>query len=147
MARDPKVDRLAQVELFADLDDDALDALAGIVDEVTFPKDSTICREGETGSEALVLTSGGARVTAKGRQITDDLRADRRRRAGPGQQEGRAGATVTANAETEALSVPARSFDGLLDDHPSIARGLLRVLADRIAEANTHPGSLGGSQS
>ena len=135
MVRDPKVDRLAQVDLFAGLDDRALGALAGIVDEVTFPDGGRLCREGETGSEALVLTAGRARVTHAGRHVaTLDAPAVAGELALVTKRPRVAG--VTAEGQVSALSVPANAFDGLLDDHPSIARRLLRVLADRVVAAD-----------
>ena len=135
MARDPKVDRLAQVELFSGLDDRALGALAGIVDEVTYRDGAVLCREGEIGSEALVLTDGRARVSHAGREVAvldapavagELALVTKRPRV----------ATVVAVGQVAALSVPANAFDGLLDEHPSIARRLLRVLADRVVAAD-----------
>jgi len=58
MARDPKVELLGGVPLFARCSKHDLEEIASIVDEIDLPAGKTLIREGESRKEFVVLALG-----------------------------------------------------------------------------------------
>src|SRR5437773_8690338 len=69
MAADAKVEALRGMSLFAGLRNRDLEQIAKLVDEIDRPAGFVLMREGEQGSQAFVLASGGALVERDGREI------------------------------------------------------------------------------
>ena len=63
--KDPKIDRLREVGLFAKCSDAELAKVAEIADEADLPKGHVLCREGEAADAAYVLVHGKAEVTTR----------------------------------------------------------------------------------
>jgi CRP/FNR family transcriptional regulator, cyclic AMP receptor protein len=55
-------DRLRGIRVFADLDDDALDAVAALAAEVSVPEGKELVREGDYSYDVVAIEEGTARV-------------------------------------------------------------------------------------
>lgn len=55
-------DRLKDIRVFADLDDDALDAIAALAAEVSVPEGKELVREGDYSYDVVAIMEGTARV-------------------------------------------------------------------------------------
>jgi CRP/FNR family transcriptional regulator, cyclic AMP receptor protein len=128
---DPKVALLAAVPMFANCRDKDLRQIAQLVDEVDLPDGKVLMREGDTGAEMFLISSGSARVE-RGGQVVGEF--------GPGSvlgemalvSEGPRNATVTAVGPVRALVVGHREFHSLMDDHPKFRMKVYEGLARKI---------------
>jgi CRP-like cAMP-binding protein len=129
---DRKVELISQVPLFSRCSKHELQEIASAADEIDLPEGKVLTREGDRGREFFVLLEGSAEVRQGGELI---------RTLGPGDflgeialisQEPRT-ATVTTTAPVQALVITDQSFAVLLDHLPSVERGVLEALADRLA--------------
>jgi CRP-like cAMP-binding protein len=130
---------LRRVPLFADLQPAELKQVAAIAQERLFSDGETICRQGEAGEEMFIVISGEARVVldAEGGQSRD---LARRR---PGEVVGEMAiisqeprmASVLAAGQVRLLSIDRRSFEGMLHERPETGLAVMRVLSQRLREA------------
>ena len=130
---------LRRVPLFADLQPAELKQVASIAQERLFSDGETICRQGEAGEEMYIVISGEARVVldAEGGQPRD---LARRR---PGEVVGEMAiitqeprmASVLAAGQVRLLSIDRRSFEGILRERPETGLAVIRVLSQRLREA------------
>jgi CRP/FNR family cyclic AMP-dependent transcriptional regulator len=131
MAKDPKVDLLASVPLFAGLGRGELEELARLVDEIDVPANHVLMRQGDLGSEMFVVVSGELDIDRDGRTIN---------RQGPGAavgemsllSEGARTATVRTLGPTRLLVLGHREFHSLMDAHPTVRMRILEGLADKV---------------
>lgn len=129
--KDPKLELLRSVALFAQLRGRELERVAQLADEIDVPAGKVLMRQGETGAEAFVVVEGRLRVERNGRSIAE---------RGPGQvvgemallSEGPRTATVTALETSRLLVIGHREFHALLDEQPSVRMAVLDELAGRI---------------
>ncbi len=128
-----KVEALAQVPLFADLDKKQLAFIAGQVSELSLKAGSVLAEEGVLGREALVLLSGSAEAT-RGDQKVGTL--------GPGDVVGEMSlinhaprsATVTASSDCRVLVMNSREFSSILNANPEVSIKILKTVAARLVE-------------
>lgn len=133
MTRDPKIDLLAGVPLFARCSRRELHEIAAIADEIDLPAGRTLTREGEAGKEFVVLAEGIADVVQDGERINT---------LGPGDYFGEIAlvtgeprtATVTTRSPARALVVSAPAFRSLLRRAPRIKTSVLATAALRLAD-------------
>jgi CRP-like cAMP-binding protein len=132
MRRDAKLERIAQVPLFARCTKRELSQIGTLADEVELPKGTVAVKEGGHGQEFFILVSGTAKVTRKGKTVAT---------LGPGDFFGEIAllhnaprnATVTATSDVDALVVSHRDFTSLLATAPQIQAKILQALAERLA--------------
>lgn len=62
-------DRLRNISVFADLDDDALQNIASLAAEVSVPEGKELVREGDYSYDVLAIEEGTARVERGGQEI------------------------------------------------------------------------------
>jgi len=132
MSRNPKVERLRKIPLFAHCSKRELAGLARLVDELELPEGQTLAREGERGKEFLVLADGIADVASGGAVVN---------RLGPGDFFGEISlvtgeprtATVTTRSPSRLLIFSAPAFRSLLHDAPGIRSRVLAAAARRGA--------------
>ena len=62
MAADGKIEALRSVSLFSDLRQRDLEKVAQLADEVDLPAGHVLMREGDTGSQMFVMSTGEALV-------------------------------------------------------------------------------------
>jgi CRP/FNR family transcriptional regulator, cyclic AMP receptor protein len=134
-SRNAKVELLRGVSLFSACSDRELARIASLADEIEVPRGRVLIREGERGSEFFVVVDGRARATVRDRTRVAPL--------GPGSSfgemslldQGQRSATVEAETDMHILVLDSRSFSALIGDVPSVARKILRALAERLRVA------------
>jgi CRP/FNR family transcriptional regulator, cyclic AMP receptor protein len=132
--RDPKLERLAQVQIFSACSKRDLARIAALTDEIDVPAGKVLIRQGDPGREFFVIMEGTARVTVRGKRST---------RMGPGECFGELAllhsaprsATVTAETHMHLAVLNSREFSTLLEDLPSVARKVLAAVAERLRRA------------
>jgi CRP/FNR family cyclic AMP-dependent transcriptional regulator len=133
-SRDPKVERLSQVQLFSACSKRELARIAALTTEIEVPRGRVLMRQGNPGRECFVIEEGKATATMRGRKS---------RVMGPGECFGEMAllhtaprsATVTAASDMHLLVLNSREFSTLLDDVPSVARKVLAAVAERLRNA------------
>lgn len=128
---DPKIALLGAVPMFANCREKDLKQIAQLVEEVDLPDGQVLMREGDTGGEMFLISSGSARVE-RGGQVIGEF--------GPGSvlgemalvSEGRRNATVTAVGPMKAFVVGHREFHSLMDDHPKFRGKVYEGLAGKV---------------
>jgi CRP-like cAMP-binding protein len=133
-----KVKLLKGVRLFSACNDRELARIASLVDEVDVPSGHVLTKEGEPGGEFFVIADGVASATLRKKKLAT---------YGPGSffgemsilDHGPRAATITADTPLHLLVLDPRSFVSLLDDVPSVARKIMRVLAERLREVEKAP--------
>ena len=132
------LDRLAAVPLFADLDQDELEAVAALGTDVDVETGRELAKEGDVGSEAFLILEGSAVCTRGGEEIAT---------FGPGDffgemallVHGRRTATITTTSQTSVRAFHRSEFDSLLDQSPTVGVKILRTTAERLLHAEDSP--------
>ena len=132
MSKNPKIEQLSKIPLFAHCSKRELTGLSALVDELELPEGKTVAREGERGKEFLVLADGIADVESGGEVVN---------RLGPGDFFGEISlvtggprtATVTTRSPSKLLIFSAPAFRSLLHDAPGIKSRVLAAAALRLA--------------
>jgi CRP/FNR family transcriptional regulator, cyclic AMP receptor protein len=135
-SRDPKVERLSQVQLFSACSKRDLARIAALTAEIEVPEGKVLMRQGAPGRECFVIEDGTAQATIKGRKS---------KRMGPGECFGEMAllhaaprsATVTAESEMHLLVLSSREFSTLVEDVPAVARKVLAAVAERLRDAES----------
>jgi len=133
-SRDPKVERLSQVQLFSACNKRELARIAALTTEIEVPAGRVLMREGDPGRECFVIEEGSAKATIRGRKAAT---------MGPGECFGEMAlldaaprsATVTTESEMRLLVLTSREFSTLLEDLPSVARKVLAAVGERLRNA------------
>ena len=118
--------------------DRTLEAIADLTSEVKFAPGQVIVREGDVGDTFYVITSGSAVVERNGSRL---------RELGEGDFFGEISlidgqprtATITANAQVQALALDRDDFQRLIDQHPSVRLELLMALTERLRKVAPEP--------
>ncbi|GAB4133920.1 MAG: hypothetical protein Fur0046_05180 [Cyanobacteria bacterium J069] len=132
------VDRLLFVRgvpIFKELRDDFLVRLASIMDEQEFPPQHTIVSQGQEGRSLYILVKGSVRVHLADREIT---RLDKGACFGEMSvfdAEPRS-ASVTTIDRCECLTLAQQQLYEAIEETPSIAVNIIRLLSRRIREQN-----------
>lgn len=141
---------LRATALFRRLGADDRSRVAGVSRTATFTRGDTIFLEGDASDDLLVIVRGRVKVfktTAAGKDVILEI-------FGPGDPlgavaayEGRAyPASAVALEETTCVLVPRREFFALLEQHPSLVRGLLVGLTQRLVELTNRIADLTGGR-
>lgn len=141
MAKDSKLDHLAQVRLFSALSKKELTTIGRASDEVKVPAGKVLVEEDSPGHEFFLILEGTATVKRGGRKIAT---------LGPGQyfgemallDRGPRSATVVADNDMTLLVLGQREFSGVLDEIPGVAHKLLGTMAARLREADSKANAL-----
>jgi CRP-like cAMP-binding protein len=123
---------LATIPLFASLEEQERDRLAGVCSSVTVETGTTLVHEGDFGYVIYAIVSGSAEVSRNGSVV---------RTLGPGDvfgeiavlSGGRRTASVTATTSMELVTVMNRDVWRLEKDHPDAGAALRRTIADCLA--------------
>jgi CRP/FNR family cyclic AMP-dependent transcriptional regulator len=130
------VKMLAGVPIFEGLTKKELQAIEGAGKQVTHAAGSTLAREGESGLGFFLIMDGVASVT-----VGDKTR----RKLAPGDffgeisllDQGPRTATVVAQTPVTTFGLTAWVFKRLVEQNPSIAAKMLKVMAQRLRASNT----------
>ncbi|MGB1504205.1 MAG: cyclic nucleotide-binding domain-containing protein [Acidimicrobiales bacterium] len=127
------LERLAQIELFSELNHKELKKLASFMTTVNPKAGRNLTTQGDVGREFMIIREGEASVRRNGRLIAN---------LGPGDFFGElavvAGvprtATVTAETDLVVEVLNRREFSSLLDGNPAIAKKILVGAVKRLHE-------------
>jgi CRP/FNR family cyclic AMP-dependent transcriptional regulator len=133
-------DLLRNVPLFSELSTAELERIAQVGIPRSFPRDTRVFHEGDTGDACYIVKEGSCRVTRE----HPDGRAITLATLGPGAIFGelamldgeRRSASVEATENTELLALPASDMRNLIREHPGMAEKLVVALTRRLREAN-----------
>jgi len=135
------VEFLKRVELFEDLDQRSLEAIANSAVEQSYQPGQEIVRQGDTGVGAFIIRSGRVEVV-QDRGGTSERIAELKAGDVFGEMalldEFPRSATVRAIEPTTCLGIQRWHFRGILESHPRIALALLPVLTRRLRSAEAH---------
>ncbi len=139
MARDPMdmVFLLKAVPLFSDLSGEQLLPLTDIVQQVHVEQGDLVFAEGEPGDHLYVIVEGDVDVLNGGERraslhVKECFGEMALLDASP------RSASCRAATNLELLAIARDDFQDLLDLHPALARGVIRVLTQRLRAANEH---------
>ena len=133
-SRDPKLERLAKVQLFSGCNKRELARISALTNEVEVHAGAVVIRKGDPGRECFVIADGTARATIPGRK-------SKTMRTGECFGElalldaAPRSATVTAETDMRLVVLSAREFATLMDDLPSVRRKVFAAVAERIRDA------------
>jgi CRP/FNR family transcriptional regulator, cyclic AMP receptor protein len=136
MAKDSKLEHLAQVRLFSTLNKKELTFVGRASDEVRVPAGKVVVSEGATGREFYLILEGQAIVRRGGRRVA---------MLGPGQYFGELSlldrgprtATVVADTDMNLLVLGQREFSTILEAVPTVSHKLLEAMAHRLRECDS----------
>jgi CRP/FNR family cyclic AMP-dependent transcriptional regulator len=131
MARDEKLELLRTVPLFAGLSNRELQRIGELADEVDLPSGRVLMRQGESGSEMLIVIDGSARIERDGAVIAE---------SGAGDVLGEIAlldggprtATVTLTRDSRLLVLGRREFQAAMDELPDLRLRVLEAVARRL---------------
>jgi CRP/FNR family cyclic AMP-dependent transcriptional regulator len=130
LRKNVKIELLKGVPLFADCSKRQLAEIASLADELDLPAERDLTRQGESGSEFVVMVEGEADVLRDGNLIAG---------LGPGDFVGEIAlvtgeprnATVRTRGSARVLVLSAHAFRKLMDDVPAIQTRVLMAVAAR----------------
>ena len=131
---------LAQVSLFAGLDEQSLENLEAFTFRSSFKEGDEIVEEGRTGNGSFIVLSGNVEVVKGLAGASPQVLAT----LGPGEPFGEMAlvgewprtASVRATEATECLGMDRWVFLAHLNKEPQLAVRMLQILAQRLADAN-----------
>ena len=136
--RNRKTEVLAKVLLFSGCNRKELGQIASLATEIDVPEGKVLAKEGAPGREFYVILDGKAKVSIGGRQVA---------MLGPSDffgemallDQGPRVATVVAETPMEVAVLDPREFSTLVEEHPGVARKILKVMAQRLRESEHAP--------
>jgi CRP/FNR family transcriptional regulator len=134
------VELLRRVPLFSELSGAELERVAQVGIPRSFPRETRIFHEGDSGDACYIVREGSCRVTRE----HSDGRAITLATLGPGAIFGelamldgeRRSASVETTDNTELVALPASDVRKLIREHPEMAEKLVVALTRRLREAN-----------
>lgn len=136
---------LKSVGLFSELSGEDLLPVAEVAEDFAAAADQEIVRQGDLGDDLFVIRDGRVAVEKDGVKITElgahgcfgELAVlDREPRA----------ATVRAIKSTELLRIGRQEINDLMDAHPALTRGIMKVLLGYVRNRKQPRGTFAGSQ-
>ncbi len=137
LAHDPMdmVFLLKSVPLFTGLSGEQLLPVADIVQRVTFERGDVVFEEGHPGLHVYLILEGEVEVIHEGEQVaTLGVKECFGEMALLDQSE--RSASIRCLQDVVLLAISRDDFQDLLDLHPALAKGVIRVLTRRLREAN-----------
>jgi CRP-like cAMP-binding protein len=131
VARDEKLDLLHRIPLFSGFNRHRLERLGQLADEVDVPAGKVLMRQGDTGSDMMVIVAGSVAVDRDGNRLNT---------LGAGDffgeialvDNGPRTATVTAEEPSRLLVIAHRDFHAMMDEFPEVADQVMNALANRV---------------
>ncbi len=136
MARDSKIDQLAQVRLFSAFNKKELTLIGRASDEVDVPAGKTLVQEGTPGHEFFLILKGEASVRRNGRKVATLKEGQYFGELALLDRGAPRNASVVADTPMQLLVLGQREFSGILDEVPILAHKLLTIMAHRLREAD-----------
>jgi len=131
VARDEKLDLLHRIPLFSGIDRRGLERLGMLSDEIDVPAGKVLMRQGETGSDMMVIVGGTVAIDRDGQRVNT---------LGAGDFFGEIAlvdggprtATVTAEEPCRLLVITHRDFHAMMEEFPDVQAQVMSALAHRI---------------
>lgn len=131
MARDEKLDLLQRIPIFSGFDRRRMERLGMLADEVHVPAGKVLMRQGDIGSDMMVVVRGSVAVERDGNRLNT---------LGSGDFFGEIAlvdggprtATVTTEEPTTLLVITHRDFHSMMDEFPEVADQVMNALANRV---------------
>ena len=135
IGKNTKIELIKNIPLFARLSRKELADVAALADEIDFPGDKEIIREGERGREFFVLLDGGADVIRSGQRIAHLAKGDFVGEIAVIARVPR-NATVKTTEPTRALVITDQALRGLLRRMPDMQLKVLQAVAERVVASH-----------
>ena len=135
IGKNTKIELIKNIPLFARLSRKELAEVAALADEIDFPGDKEIIREGERGREFFVLLDGGADVIRSGQRIAHLAKGDFVGEIAVIARVPRT-ASVKTTEPTRALVVTDQALRGLLRRMPDMQLKVLQAVAERLVASH-----------
>jgi CRP-like cAMP-binding protein len=131
VARDEKLDLLQRIPIFSGFDRRRMERLGMLADEVMVPAGKVLMRQGDSGSDMMVVVRGSVAVERDGNRLNTLSAGDFFGEialvdGGPRT------ATVTTQEPTTLLVITHRDFHAMMDEFPEVAEQVLNALANRV---------------
>ena len=137
MTKKQRVDLLRGVTLFASVSPTGLGEVADLMEEISFPAQRYIVRQGQVGTGFYIITAGRARVE-RGDRTLNTLRAgDFFGELSVLDQSPRM-AHVLTEEPTTVLALASWDFTRLLERNPKVTLAILKEVARRLRETTGH---------
>lgn len=133
--KDPKLELLRAVPLFAKLDDGELADVGRHADEVSVAEGKVLVTQDTSGNSFYVIIEGRADVVKDGQKLAELGNGDFLGEMALLEDLPRS-ATVVTTAPTRLLEMHRRDFSSVLDNAPHLARKMLATLAHRLRHAD-----------
>ena len=131
------IELLKKIPGFSRLDDELLSVIDEVMDPVTVRRGETLCTEGEKGDKMFIIESGKVSVL-KGVDDHEPIEVAVLQNGDIAGEMGLFGqkkrtATLRAKTECKLWMLHYAVFEQLLEQHPSLARGLLNYMSSHLA--------------
>jgi CRP-like cAMP-binding protein len=135
LGKNTKIELIKNIPLFAHCSRKELAEIAALADEIDFPEDKVIIREGERGREFFIMLDGGADVLRSGQRIAHLAKGDFVGEIAVIARIPRT-ATVKTTEPTRALVVTDQALRGLLRRLPDMQLKVLQAVAERLVASH-----------
>lgn len=132
------VDRLLfarRVPIFKELRDDFIVRLASVMDELSFPANHSIFRQGQEGRSLYIVVSGKVKVHIKNQLLAVFPKGESFGEMAVFDAQPRS-ASATTLEPCECLELTQEQLYDAIEETPEIAVNIIRVLSRRIRELN-----------
>ncbi|PAX60474.1 Crp/Fnr family transcriptional regulator [Brunnivagina elsteri] len=132
------VDRLLfvrRVPIFQELRDDFIVRLASVMDELTFPNNHAMFRQGEEGRSLYVVISGRIKIHVADRQLAVFSKGESFGEMAIFDTQPRS-ATATTLEPCECLELTQEQLYDAIEETPEISLNIIRTLSRRIRNLN-----------
>jgi len=130
-----KIYHLKTVDLFSEISEDKLIAIANLMEERQVPKDAVIFNKGESGHELYIIESGLVLIHDNDKPIIELKSGDFFGEISLLSSETRT-ASATAMEDTVLLTLDQWQFYELLEVNTSIFQGIIQTLCARLVRQN-----------
>jgi CRP-like cAMP-binding protein len=128
---DRKVQLLSKVDLFKECNTKELAKIAALADEIEVDKGAVLTKEGSPGRECFVVSEGTATARLRGKKLASYKAGDVFGEMALLDNEPRS-ATIIADSEMVLFVVDSRSFWGLCEEAPPVARKIMKSISQRL---------------
>lgn len=129
---DPKIQRLREIDVFAEAKDRVLERLVAASDEIEVPAGSNLIVSGHHYGECYVVMSGTVSVLVGGKEVAEVSEGGILGELAFLTRDFMASATVVAKTSLSLLVIPYNRLDTVLEENPELVRSMAAQLAARL---------------